>query len=42
MKPLQKFLKEEEEAEVITKVIVEQRCQGLSGKDKIYTSSWLE
>ena len=39
MTPLQELLKEEEEAEVITKVVVEQRCQRLSGKDNIYTSS---
>ena len=42
MTPLQELLKEEEEVEVITKVVVEQRCQRLSGKEKIYTSSWLE
>ena len=42
MTPLQELLKEEEEVEVITKVFVEQRCQGLSGKDNIYTSNLLE
>ena len=42
MTPLNELLKEEEEVEVITKVVAEQRCQGLSGKDNIYTSSWSE
>ena len=35
-------MKEEEKIEAITKVVAEQRCQRLSGKDNIYTSSWLE
>ena len=39
MTPLQELLIEEEEADDITKVVAEQRCQGLSGKDNIYTSS---
>ena len=42
MKPLHELLKEEEEAKVITKVVVEKRCQRLSGKENIYTSNWLE
>ena len=37
--PLKEFLIEEEEVEPITKVVVEQRCQRLSRKDNIYTSS---
>ena len=39
MTPLQELLKEEEEVEIITKVVAKQRCQGLSGKDNIYTSN---
>ena len=37
--PLQEQLIEEEKVEAITKVVAEQRCQRLSGKDNIYTSS---
>ena len=42
MTPLNKELKEEEEVEPNTKVVVEHSCQRLSGKDNIYISSWLE
>ena len=42
MTPLDELLKEEEEDKVNTKVVVEQRCQRLSGKDNIYISSWSE
>ena len=40
MTPLKMLLKEEEQAEVNTKVVAEHRCQKLSGKDWTYTSSW--
>ena len=40
MTPLKKLLnEEEEEVEPSTKVVVEHRCQRLSGKDNIYISS---